>query len=239
MRAFVLALTLVSFGCATAPPPCNLGHTVLNGALWTQNASEARAAALQTYVHARVALDAALAAHAESPLPPAIVLDLDETVLDNTRYAAQQIRKGRPFTFGTDWDAWVAQSAADAVPGALEFVVYAQSRGVTPFYITNRTTAHEAATRVNLQKLGFPLASGALLVRTDNSYDKTARRESVSAQHRVLLYFGDAMGDFPANETRWGTRAFMISNPMYGSWESTGSGSDCERLQNKLDALHL
>lgn len=242
VRHLALLVVLV-LGCGTVQPPpggqpCNLGNTVLNGALWTQNASEARAAALQTYVHARVALDTALAAPATSTLPPAIILDLDETVFDNTQYAAQQIRKGQTFTFGSDWDAWVAQSTSRAVPGALEFLTDAQSRGVTPFYITNRTTAHDAATRLNLQKLGFPLADGTLLVRTDDSYDKTARRESVAARYRVLMYFGDAMGDFPSGETAWGTRAFVISNPMYGSWESAGSGTDCEKVQNKLDALH-
>ena len=243
MRVLPAALAFALFGCASSTPPCNLGHTLVNGALWTQSSAEYRASALQAYAAARRALDAALAAPTESSLPPAIILDLDETALDNTRYAAQQIRKGNTFTFGTDWDAWVAQSAAGAVPGAQDFLAYAHSRGVTPFYITNRTTAHEAATRVNLQKLAFPLSTteDTVLVRNEqpdwNTYDKTTRRNSVAARHRVLLYLGDALSDFPPGDNTWGTRSFMIPNPIYGSWEAGGAGTDCEQLQSKLNAL--
>jgi 5'-nucleotidase (lipoprotein e(P4) family) len=245
MRLSTAALALLFLGCASSPPaqPCNLGHTLVNGALWTQSSAESRASALQTYAAARRALDAALAAPAESSLPPAIILDLDETAFDNTRYAAQQIRQGHAFTFGTDWDVWVAQSAATAVPGAQDFLTYAHTRGVTPFYITNRTTTHEAATRVNLRKLGFPLstAEDTVLVRNErpdwNTYDKTTRRDSVAARYRVLLYLGDALGDFPSGDDTWGTRSFIISNPIYGSWENGGTGTDCEQLQNKMNAL--
>jgi acid phosphatase len=203
---------------------------MLNATLWIQSSAEYRAVALQTYALARRALDAALAEPAA--LPPAIMLDLDETALDNTRYAARSIRKNKMFLFDDDWTRWVAESAADAVPGAAEFLVYAESRGVTPFYITNRGTDMEAATRANLQKLGFPVDEDTLLVRRD-TYDKTSRRDFVAAGHRVLLLFGDDLNDFTgasgksvterqaiadAAAQEWGTRWFVLPNPMYGSW---------------------
>lgn len=209
MRTLVLLLALT--------PPCDPGTPLVNPTLWMQSAAEYRASALQTYAAARRALDAALAEPAA--LPPAVVLDLDETALDNSRFAARRIAKHAPFTFGSDWSAWVQESAATAIPGAHEFLVYAQSRGVTPVYITNRTVDMEAATRANLQKLGFPLTADTLLMRAMNgTTDKTARRNDVAARYRVLLYLGDAMGDFPSGDAEWGSRWFIVPNAIYGSW---------------------
>lgn len=228
------------------------GISILNATLWMQSGAEYRGSALQTYAAARAALDAALMESAAGSLPPAIILDLDETALDNTPYAARSISKGKTFEFDDDWQEWVAESAAAAVPGATEFLLYASSRGVTPFYITNRGTAEEEATRVNLQKLGFPFGSGedTLLVRGEkeewNTFDKTPRREYVASRYRVLLLLGDDLNDFTAASGKsvseriaiaeqakdlWGKRWFVLSNPMYGSWESAApeekwSGAD-------------
>jgi len=192
---------------------CDPGEALLNSTLWVQRAAEYRASALQTYAIARQILDAGGAAGSS---PPAVILDLDETVLDNSRFAARQLVQGKTFTFGEEWTAWVNESAASAVPGAVEFLQYAQSRGVTPVYITNRTTIHKAPTLVNLQKLGLPVSEETLLVRDDASTDKTARRNAVAARYRVLLYLGDAMGDFPADGD---VPRLVVANPMYGSWE--------------------
>ncbi|HEX6097591.1 MAG TPA: HAD family acid phosphatase [Thermoanaerobaculia bacterium] len=224
MRA--LALTLVLTGCATRP--C---LPLLNPTLWTQSSAEYRAAALQTYTAARNALDDALAT--PSSRPRAVILDLDETALDNSRFAARMLAEGKPFSFGSDWSAWVAESAADAIPGAQEFLAYARSRGVTPVYITNRTTDMEAATRANLQKLGFPLAADTLLLRApDGTTDKTARRDSVAARYDVLLLLGDDVNDFTPRATLtagapWGTRWFMLPNAIYGSWLGGTTTTPC------------
>ncbi|HVG23275.1 MAG TPA: HAD family acid phosphatase [Thermoanaerobaculia bacterium] len=206
MHAFVLVLAL-----------CDPGEALLNATLWVQTSAEYRASALQSYAIARQTLDDALSAR--STRPAAIILDLDETALDNSRFAARQLKKGQTFTFGDEWTSWVNETASSAVPGAVELVQYAQSRGVTPFYITNRKTMHEAATRAMLEKLGFALRPDTLLVRRDNeTSDKSARRASVAARYRVLLYLGDAMSDFPSNDD--GVPRIIVPNPMYGSWES-------------------
>lgn len=201
MRSMLLILAL-----------CDPGEALLNSTLWVQRAAEYRASALQSYAIARQTLDAAL----PSSQPAAVVLDLDETALDNSRFAARQLVQGKTFTFGDDWTAWVNESASAAVPGALEFLRYAQSRGVTPVYITNRTTIHKAPTLVNLQQLGMPVSEGTLIVRDDASTDKTARRNAVAARYRILLYLGDAMGDFPADGD---VPKIVVPNPIYGSWE--------------------
>ncbi len=203
MKVFALILAL-----------CDPGEALLNATLWMQSAAEYRASSLQTYAIARQTLDAALAENAMQPA--AIVLDIDETIFDNSRFAARQLAQGKTFTFGDDWTAFVKEIASAAVPGSVEFLHYAKSRGVTPVYITNRTTMHKAATLANLEKLGFPFTEDTVLVREDSSTDKTARRNAVAARYRVLLYVGDAMSDFPSDDS---VPRIYVPNPVYGSWE--------------------
>lgn len=265
MRKTLLAVfTLASLACATTPPPapataatavapCNPGHSILNATLWVQHSAEYRAAATQTYANARRALDAALAS-GDSSKPPAVVLDLDETALDNTPFEARVIRAGKTYDSAT-WKQWTAEGAAPAIPGAAEFLQYAKSRGVTPFYVTNRDEDERAGTFANLQKLGFPAEPSTLLLRQNDVSDKTPRREQVAASHRLLLVIGDDLNDFvnareksQAERARiieetamnWGTRWFILPNPMYGSWERAliGSGGEpCAQVQRKIDAL--
>jgi 5'-nucleotidase (lipoprotein e(P4) family) len=260
MRALTFVLALTALACGTTrPADCNPGDTILNATLWMQSAAEYQASALQTYAVARKALDVALADSAASSLPPAVILDLDETALDNSPYAGRSVRAGKTFVFDDDWETWVAESAAAAVPGAKEFLDYAKSRGVTPFYITNRGTNEQAATRVNLEKLGFALTDDTLLVRGArpewNTFDKTPRRDYVASRYRVLLLLGDDLNDFIAasgksvaereaiiqsTRDQWGTRWFVLPNAIYGSWEGAVGGSGgtpCEQVRRKLDAV--
>ncbi|HEY3054663.1 MAG TPA: 5'-nucleotidase, lipoprotein e(P4) family [Thermoanaerobaculia bacterium] len=245
--AFVFLLS-----CATRPPqqPCNAGLALVNAAAWVQSAAEYRASAMQTYAEARRALDAALAI--PDGKPAAVILDLDETSLDNTPFEARMVHSRK--TYDADaWKQWVSESAAGATPGAAEFLTYARSRSVTPFYITNRKADEKEATRRNLEKLGYPVTDETLLTRVDTS-DKGSRREYVATHYRVLLLLGDDLNDFTDatgktleqraaitrdNAGLWGTSWFILPNPMYGSWESAiaGNGSDCEKLRKKIEAL--
>jgi len=241
--------------------------------LWTQTASEYRGAALQAYRSATVMLDRALAdvtwtaALEQKPpfgkLPPAVILDADETVLDKSPFQARLIRAGAEF-LQPAWDAWVAESAAQPVPGAAEFCRYAASKGVTVFYVTNREAKQEAATRDNLRALQFPLSDkvDTLLLRAEKpewTSDKSSRRADVARRYRVLLLVGDDLGDFLSGvrvsvEARqalaspqdryWGTRWIILPNPMYGSWEDALFGHDRtlsreEKLRRKLESLRI
>jgi acid phosphatase len=242
---------------SSASTQCNPGHTILNATLWTQSSAEYRATALQTYANARRALDAALA-ESSGGLPPAIILDLDETALDNTPFEKRVILAGKTYDSAM-WKQWTSEGIAPAVPGAVEFLKYAQSRGVRPFYVTNREMDEEAGTRRNLETLGFPLEANVdtLLQKGENGWtsDKTDRRNHVMQSHRVLLLIGDDLNDFTdarekshaereqllaANADEWGTRWFILPNPMYGSWERAAIGSGgtpCEQVVRKVDAL--
>jgi 5'-nucleotidase (lipoprotein e(P4) family) len=256
-----LIATLLFSACATRPiptsTPCNPGLALVNAALWAQSSAEYRASTMQTYANARKALDAALATGGDQP--PAIVLDLDETAIQNSAFEARMIRQGK--TYDVDaWSRWVSESAATPIAGAAEFLSYARSRGVTPFYVTNRKAEEEAATRRNLETLGYPLDPSVDTVLTKgerpewSSSDKSPRRDYVASQYRLLLLLGDDLNDFVnaqgmdeqqrldlmrQNGGKWGTSWFILPNPIYGSWEAamTGTGSPCEQLKKKVEAL--
>jgi len=245
----------------------------LDATLWMQTAVEYRAAAAQAYVLARTQLDRALADPAWTAaieqqgkplagLPPAIVLDADETVLDNTVYQARLLSSGGAYDDAT-WKAWVEERKADAVPGAVAFTQYARSKGVTVFYITNRNADLEAATRDDMARLGLPLeaARDTLLMRREKpeweASEKAPRREFVAKDFRIVMLFGDDLGDFLPNargtieertsrvapyDAWWGERWIVIPNPSYGSWEgATRAGAvspaPADVLKQKLSRL--
>ena len=230
-------------------------HENLNSVLWAQGAVEYRGAALQAYQTARAMLDRALknkdwTAAVEQKdryrkLPPAIVLDIDETILDNSPSHARMIRQNLDFDTAV-WEKWVAEANAQPIPGALEFTRYAASRGIAVFYITNREQELEEATRRNLGLRGFPMRQGVDVVLTrgekqDWSSDKGSRRAEIAARYRILLLIGDDLGDFLSGirvgttdrhslakpyEHYWGTKWIMIPNASYGSWEAAHYGFD-------------
>lgn len=196
----------------------------------------------QGYELARLRLDANLAV---AKAKPAVIVDVDETVLDNSIYQVRAAFDGSTFDPVT-WTAWCNEAAAPALPGALEFLKYAAGKGCTVFYITNRNEAEKEATIRNLAKLGFPDAdAGHVWVMADGS-DKTARRAAVKAAgHEVVLLVGDQLTDFDqrlkhrtVGERDLGVREgfadslaqyfILLPNPMYGTWLDVVTGRDEE-----------
>jgi len=226
----------------------------LDATLWVQTSVEYRAVAKQTYRAAganlvRAVRDPQWTAALEqegtamATLPPAVVLDLDETVLDNSAYQAQLIAGGK--TFADDsWQAWVKEGRAGTVPGAVEFLKTAAALGVEAVFITNRVcdaaSLEDATVRV-LQLHGIPFQPANLMCKAGTS-DKSARRKAAAAKYRLVMLFGDDFRDFVslpkerdtlegrlemavARDYWLGERWFVLANPMYGSWESTLSRS--------------
>ena len=229
---------------STSPGTPPRAIQTLNATLWLQQSAEAQALTRQAYALARLRLDEALAdptwtAAEEQPddfagLPPAVIVDVDETLLDNSYYQARAILAGEEFDQAA-WTAWCEEAVAPAIAGAKEFCLQASQRGVTVFYVTNRIEVEKEATRRNLAALGFPLAEGAdVLLCKQGKSDKGPRRRAIAERYRVLLLIGDSATDFSSafgrqdNPTRariaaeaaamWGTRWIVLPNPMYGSW---------------------
>jgi acid phosphatase len=243
----------------------------LHAVLWAQTSIEYLSSAEQAYMLAGIRLAEALAdptwtASLEqdgdfSARPPAVILDVDETVLDNSAYQARLVETNGEYREET-WQPWVREMKSTPIPGAVRFTQEAASRGVTVFYITNRQHVIEEPTRENLQKYGFPLDAARDTLLTQNerpewaSSDKTARRRAVAADFRVLLEIGDDMNDFLSArqppekrlelyrqyESHWGRRWIVLPNPSYGSWEATLFGFDYalprgEKLRRKAAQL--
>ncbi|MBC8026856.1 MAG: endonuclease/exonuclease/phosphatase family protein [Steroidobacteraceae bacterium] len=246
-----------------------VGREQVNATLWMQTAPEYRALSEQIY---RLATQKILApapgsaaveqstftAEALAKLPTAVVLDLDETVLDNSVYQAQRIRAHEEYD-SASWGEWVAAGKADLVPGAREFLDAARRVGHTIFFITNRdckTPAPTAtdpcpaktATLRNLVTLGVDLAPdpAKLLIRGEKPEwvsGKTTRRAYIAANYRIVALVGDDLGDFVDPRTfagdrdrlspRFGETWFLLPNPIYGSWTDP-----YKTIEQKYAGLH-
>jgi 5'-nucleotidase (lipoprotein e(P4) family) len=251
------------------PPP----HDLLNAVLWMQRSVEYRAATTGIFALARIRLDQALAdpswtaiipKELSTPyqsLPPAVIVDVDETILDNSGYQAWNAIKDTSFDPKT-WTVFVNSVTSLAIPGAVEFCQYASSKGVKVFYVSNRTAEEEPATRKNLEKFGFPIDTAMDTVlsareKPDWTSAKGTRRAFIAKEYRVLLNLGDNFSDFTddyrGNEVQrlavlqqykdhWGRDWIMLPNPTYGSFESAPFNhdfkrSEAERRKAKRDAL--
>jgi 5'-nucleotidase (lipoprotein e(P4) family) len=207
--------------------------------LWTQASGERSALAYQAFAMARMVLDRDLRQYRRGRMRRAIVVDVDETVLDNSPYQAKLVKKSLGYD-AQSWTNWVNRAEAKAIPGAVEFLRYAVSRGVRVFYITNRKQSEKDATAKNLSKLGFPdVNDQTLLVRTDpKGSSKEVRRQAVRAKFRIVILMGDNLNDFAEvfensktvnsrlaavdqNKSQFGTRFIVLPNPMYGDWENS------------------
>ncbi|MGF1670254.1 MAG: 5'-nucleotidase, lipoprotein e(P4) family [Balneolaceae bacterium] len=216
--------------------------------LWMQHSAEYKALSLQAYLTAERNLPVALndktwTASVEqsenyTTLPPAIILDLDETALDNSYYQARLIKDGETFNPST-WNNWVREAQATALKEVVPLTKKADSLGIEVFYITNRDHITEEETIRNLRELGFPISDTLNSVMTNGAQEnwtsaKVERRKWVSDRFRVLMIFGDDLNDFlPARTNsmgdrdqmvldhadKWGVKWFMLPNPVYGSWE--------------------
>lgn len=256
----LISLTiLLATGCA------HRSQQNLDATLYLQTAAEYEAIALQTFRMARDLATEGLQDPSWSALatavvqkPPAVIVDVDETVLDNSAYQARLILDNEEFGRAS-WKAWVEEAVADPVPGALEFARWAEQQDIVIFYVTNRRADEEAATRRNLEALGFPVRQNIDVVltsgeREDWTSDKTTRRDHVAESFRVLLLIGDDLGDFlprnwsgvesrheviVANREKWGRQWLVVPNPTYGSWVSALLGAaPPDSASQRLRILH-
>lgn len=242
---------------------------LLQSVLWVQASLEYQSSAQTIYRAATARLKAAVAAPGSASLevgagrtkrPPALVLDIDETVLDNSRYSGWLVQQGVAYD-EPSWQRWIAFEQATAVPGALAFTQAATRLGIAVFYVSNRECVPLDAdpcpakrhTMANLAALGFPRASDASAVllkqeRPEWGSDKSSRRQLIADRHRIIMLFGDDLRDFvsPADADQlragkassglvqktglFGQRWFMLPNPMYGSWEQALPAMAAERI---------
>jgi len=255
---FFLCVSCLLSACAPKAIKMNPVHDNFYSTLWLQTASESKALAYQVYQSATRYLDeavfdsswtASLEQHGDyESLPTAVILDVDETVLDNARFQANMVLEGILYD-EQEWDRWVSLASAPALPGAVEFINKANELGVEVFYITNRECYKRSSetaqcpqkvdTINNLRAVGIKeVKSHHVMLKYEHKdwlSEKLTRRNEVVKSYRVLMLLGDDLGDFlphvksntsisernrlvKQHAENWGSKWFILSNPTYGSW---------------------
>lgn len=213
--------------CDSELPVAPLG----NDLKWYQRSAERRALSLMAYRNATRQIEAKVAAGV--PAQWAVVLDIDETSLDNSPYQKERADLGLGKSPAT-WRAWVDRKAAAPIAGALAFTQRVKALGGKVVFVSNRSTNECVPTQANLATAGFQF--DGLLCRTGSS-DKNPRFEAIEAGTApglpalaIQMFVGDNIQDFPelAQDIRtqpdsafakFGDTFIVIPNPMYGSWE--------------------
>ncbi|WGE47600.1 5'-nucleotidase, lipoprotein e(P4) family [Actinobacillus equuli subsp. haemolyticus] len=203
------------------------------GINWMQQSGEYQALAHQAFNMAKIAFDNAKVTKGKKK---AVVVDLDETMVDNSPYAGWQVKNHKSFD-GESWTRWVNARQTQAIAGAVEFNNYVNSHKGTMFYVSNRKDSGEkAATIDDMKELGFTGVSEQTLFLKKDKSNKTPRFEQIEKQgYEIVLYLGDNLNDFgdatykksnaerrdfvSANKEKFGKQFIVLPNPNYGDWE--------------------
>jgi 5'-nucleotidase (lipoprotein e(P4) family) len=200
---------------------------------WFRDSVEYMTLAQQTYRMALQAVEAEEKQHKNW----AVVLDVDETVLDNSAYQLERHAYGDSFDMKT-WNAWCERRAAQPVPGVKTFLDAVRKLGGNIVFISNRHVVTEQATIDTLQAQNLWSKGDIICLKTDDeAYTKVVRRTEARTgqgdcmvkgkEMAILAYLGDNIHDFPEDgeevqeggrDAQFGTKYFLFANPMYGSW---------------------
>jgi acid phosphatase len=248
---------------APAPPKKEaLAHRGLDASLWMQTAAEYRACCLQAYNLATLRLQKL---SEEKPVRPrAVIMDLDETVLDNAGFQAMILRSGLAFSDDL-WDAWEFKypELVGLIPGAREFIGTARELGFTVVYISNRSENYRASTVKALKCLKIEPTKDEHLLLNKGNNDKTERRDQVRKDFEVVMLVGDNLRDFDedfafskldkkfgpdelirarkakvdAARDKWGREFIILPNSAYGEWQKplNKAAQDYDRLVPTFD----
>ncbi|MBQ9432871.1 MAG: 5'-nucleotidase, lipoprotein e(P4) family [Synergistaceae bacterium] len=236
----------------------DINNENIDALLWVQTSAEYRALCYQAYNSALERVRAAAESAKSGDKPLAVILDCDETVIDNLAVDAS--------VFDTDASSgrllpeWWKAAEALAMPGAEEFLNAVDALGVSIFYVTNRPESAKADTMRNMKALNFPQVDERHTVLTSSSRQKEARFSKIEEDYSVIVYLGDSAHDFPIgiygrnmternaiadkNRELFGQKYIVFPNPVYGSWlgafaENYGRMSPAEQHKAKLDALRI
>ncbi|MCI5192452.1 MAG: hypothetical protein D3915_04915 [Candidatus Electrothrix sp. AU1_5] len=267
LRLFFLSILLVCNAVGTTAKAENPPEMFLS-VLWAQASAEWNMASQQAFHLATLNLEKAL--HDPSwtaaleqqenyhSLPPAVIVDVDETLLDNSPLAARLILAEKEYDPQL-WLEWVKESSAAPMPGAVSFIRCAKEKDVAVFYVTNRKVKNETVR--NIKNVIDPDVKPEQVLckkeRPEWGSDKTSRRAFLAEKFRILLLIGDDYNDFAflgksSPEERigkavkqkkyWGKKWILISNPVHGSWKTALYGHDYsltgeEKLKRKYQLL--
>jgi len=157
----------------------------------------------------------------------AVVLDLDETIMDNSDYQVMLFDKNEKYN-PKSWDEWVLQENAKLIPGARKYLKFIRDNNIQVIFLSNRMDKRVEETKNNLKKLDVFSDNDIYLLRLDKADKKNVRRAEIFnstgrmknyKNFKIIQYLGDAMGDFEdKNLDGFGMDNFVFPNPMYGKW---------------------
>ena len=221
MKNITFIIYLIILGCTS-----NIENKKLpNDIRWVTNSTEYNILSKQIYTNAWSNLSKTFnSANSKS----CIVMDLDETVLDNSQYQVDLTAKNESYN-PESWSDWVNLEEAKIVPGAKEFIDNVRKTDVRIVFLSNRMDKNLKPTISNMEKLGIVESEDIFLLRVDKEDKKHVRRSEIIngtgrfseiGSLKVLAYFGDARHDFPDPDDYYifGYNMYMFPNPMYGKW---------------------
>ena len=261
IRSLLVVVSMLACASCTKTPVTHSPENDL-ALLWVKHAAEYEAISIQIYQAAELALpgfinDTSWSAmpaqrHAES-FPPAVILDVDDTTVANIDF---QLTFERPFSSQKMYDFYQANDAMP-VPGVVKFIAAAKQAGVVVFYVTNRPCElidndpdpcpQKRAVIKELLDTGIETDDMHVMLSNEQGWDraKIARRQHIAETHRVIMLFGDDLGDFvpcvrkklygpctqPAtaasrrqlvedHRSYWGHGWYILPGPTHGSWTS-------------------
>ena len=230
---FLVLFSALLFSCTQVPQQKPAYHPADNGllmaTLYNYYAAEYQALCYQAYNIGKERLKQIKSRYPQKK-NMAVVVDIDETVLNNSPYQALTIEKNSHFP--QCWDSWCEQAAAKPVPGAVSFLKLADSLGFQVFYVTNRSEKLKTPTMKNLKTAGFPQVEASHVYMKTTTSNKEPRRQELKKKYDIVLLAGDNLGDFyeasgkyPSRnkkveslKNKFGTKYLVLPNAMYGTW---------------------
>lgn len=245
---FTVLIGLNFLSCSSIKP--NSSHQIMS-ALWMHSSAEYDALSYQAYNIGRLRLDQSF--RIKTSKKRAIILDIDETVLNNTPYTVENIIKDITYD-QKSWDEWIFSSSAKPLAGAKEFLDYAHKRGVEIFYVSNRSLRHVDATFENLIKMKIPAKKENLHFKNQIS-SKEIRRKAIFKNFNVVLFFGDNLSDFHRAydhtgvdlryestqklKKKFGKKFIVFPNTTYGDWVNTLYDYDYSKTPKQKSDIRL
>jgi len=238
---------------SSQPSKGQLAQQNVDATIWYNTSAENFYIYHQTFAFAKTQLLERLKAN-KTGAPNSIIIDIDETVLDNSPFMYELITRGEAFS-EISWDKWVQQASAKLLPGVQDFLMFCEQNGVQVFYISNRSEEQLDFTMQNLVKYNLPNVNPENVLLKKDMSDKTERRRLVQQQTNVVLYIGDNLRDFDEmfrdRSDKFGKviverqlqemlpQFILLPNPMYGQWQAIFSfpegASDAEKASLKID----
>jgi len=219
---------------------------------WQQNSAEYEALCYQAFNAAQSYLNQFLdnydakgnfAPDLQDGRKKAIIIDLDETVLNNSPYNGYLLKNQLDYSYQS-WIDWTSTASAELIPGALEFINNTNKAGIEIFFISNRSEEELAYTVQNLTEKGVQFKEENLLLgRLDLRSQKDFRRNAISPAFDIIMLIGDNLADFhevfesdirrsdrkevvETFQNEFGKKYIILPNVMYGGWEPIESSED-------------